>query len=87
MGLHGEKCGIGTIMTAKLHGLEWEKVRSALMDVHAPTTSSQIGITDQQVVDALLNGPSIRPDRFTILSQKKLTKESAMKLARSTGVV
>src|SRR2546426_7382262 len=57
MGLHGEKCGIGAIMIAKLHGLEWKKVRSALIDVHAPTTSSQIGITDQQVVDALLNGP------------------------------
>ena len=87
MGLHGEKCGIGTIMTAKLHGLEWENVRGALRDVHAPTSSSEIGITDQQVVDALLNGPSIRPDRFTILSQKKLTRDSALKLARSTGVV
>jgi glycerol-1-phosphate dehydrogenase [NAD(P)+] len=86
-GLHGEKCGIGTIMIAKLHGLEWEKVRSALREVHAPISAAQIGVTEPQVVDALLNAPSIRPDRFTILSQKKLSRERALELARSTGVV
>src|SRR5206468_3371031 len=54
-GLHGEKCGVGTIMIAKLHGLEWEKVRSALREVHAPVSAAQIGITESEVVDALLN--------------------------------
>ncbi len=87
LGLHGEKCGLATIMVAKLHRLEWEKVRDALRDVHAATRASQIGLTDKQVVEALVNAPSVRPDRFTILSRVKLTSDSARELARTTDVI
>ncbi|MEM3710266.1 MAG: sn-glycerol-1-phosphate dehydrogenase, partial [Nitrososphaerales archaeon] len=34
IGLHGEKCGIGAIMMAKLHNLEWEKIANSLKNVH-----------------------------------------------------
>jgi glycerol-1-phosphate dehydrogenase [NAD(P)+] len=87
LGLHGEKCGLATIMVAKLHRFEWEKVRAALRDVHAPIRASQLGLTDEQVVEALVNAPTVRPDRFTILSRAKLTADSARELARSTGVI
>ena len=87
VGLHGEKCGLGTIMVAKLHRLEWERVRSALRGVHAPTKASQIGLNEEQVVEALVNAPSVRPDRFTILSRVKLNPNSARELASTTGVI
>jgi glycerol-1-phosphate dehydrogenase [NAD(P)+] len=86
-GLHGEKCGIGTIMMAKLHGMEWRRVRSALQNVGAPVQASQIGVDDSKVTESLMKASSIRPDRYTILSRKKLTKKSATDLARSTGVI
>ncbi len=87
VGLHGEKCGLGTIMMMKLHGLEWEKVREALINVHAPTNAHELGLTSEQVVAALIKAPSIRPDRFTILHKVKLDKTAALELARSTLVV
>lgn len=86
-GLHGEKCGIGTIMMSKLHGLDWRHVRASLKDVGAPTSASEIGIGDSKVVESLVKASSIRPDRFTILSKRKLTETSALSLARSTGVI
>lgn len=86
-GLHGERVGIGTIMMAKLHGLDWERVAETLRNVGAPTTARQIGLTDEQVVEALVRAQSLRPDRYTILSKVALDKESARELARSVGVI
>jgi len=86
-GLHGEKCGIGTIMMAKLHGIDWRRVRSALRSVGAPVEASQIGVDDSKVVESLVRASSIRPDRYTILSRRKLTSRSARDLAMSTGVI
>lgn len=85
-GLHGEKCGIGTIMMAKLHGLDWRGVRSALINVHAPVSASEIGVSDSEVIESLIRASSIRPDRYTILSRNKMTRRSAAELAKSTGV-
>jgi len=86
-GLHGEKCGIGTIMMAKLHGIDWKSVRSALKNVGAPVEASQIGVDDSQVIQSLMKASSIRPDRYTILSRKKLSRKAATALAKSTGVI
>jgi len=86
-GLHGEKCGIGTIMMAKLHGADWRKIRTALKNVGAPVEASQIGVDDSKVVESLVKASSIRPDRYTILSRKRLTRKSATALARTTGVI
>lgn len=86
-GLHGEKCGIGTIMMAKLHGLDWRAVRSALVNVGAPVTASEIGVCDEKVIESLVRASSIRPDRYTILSRRRMNRRSAGELAGSTGVV
>jgi glycerol-1-phosphate dehydrogenase [NAD(P)+] len=86
-GLHGEKCGIGTIMMAKLHGLDWKKVRAALKNVGAPVKASAIGVDDSKVVQSLMKASSIRPDRYTILSRKKLDRDAAISLAKTTGVI
>ena len=86
-GLHGERVGIGTIMMAKLHGLDWERVAKTLENVGAPTTAKQIKLTDDQVVAALTTAQSLRPDRYTILSKIKLDKKSAHELAKSAKVI
>lgn len=86
-GLHGEKCGIGTIMMAKLQGSDWKRVRSALKSVRAPVQAADIGIDDSKVVESLVKASSIRPDRYTVLSRKKLNAKSARALATATGVI
>jgi glycerol-1-phosphate dehydrogenase [NAD(P)+] len=86
-GLHGEKCGIGTILIAKLQGLDWRAIRAALENVNAPTTAAGIEVSDDQVVEALVEASAIRPDRYTILSKAILTREAARELAEESGVV
>jgi glycerol-1-phosphate dehydrogenase [NAD(P)+] len=86
-GLHGEKCGIGTILSAKIQGLDWQSVRTALDDVKAPITAEQIEVTGEQVVEALVEAASIRPDRYTVLSEVKLDSRKAREIAEETGVI
>jgi len=85
-GLHGEKCGIGAVMMAKLQGGDWEAIRKALEEVGAPTRAFDLGLSEDEVVKALLLAPRIR-DRYTILNRVKLGAEEAYRLARETGVI
>jgi glycerol-1-phosphate dehydrogenase [NAD(P)+] len=87
IGLHGERVGIGTIMMAKLHGLNWEKISETLENVGAPTKAKQIRLSEEHVVRALTAAQSLRPDRYTILSKVRLDKKSAFELAKSVGVI
>ncbi|HPK80737.1 MAG TPA: NAD(P)-dependent glycerol-1-phosphate dehydrogenase [Methanoculleus sp.] len=80
-GLHGEKCGIGAIITMYLHGGDWEGIRDSLKKVGAPTTPAEIGIDDETAVEALLAARTIRPERFTILDMG-LTAASARDLVK-----
>lgn len=86
-GLHGEKCGIGAIIMAKLHGIEWESVANTLKDVGAPTTTREIGIDSSDVVKALVTASKLRPERYTILNKINLNEQTALELAKSTGVI
>lgn len=86
-GLHGEKCGIGTILSAKMQGLNWREVRRALRHVGAPTTGKEIDVRDDELVRALVAASSIRPDRYTILTRLELDDERARRLAEDTGVI
>lgn len=86
-GLHGEKCGIGSIMIARLHDIEWERIVSTLKDVGAPTTASEIGTDADIVVKALLTAATLRPERYTILNKVSLNEQKAFELAKSTGII
>jgi len=79
--LHGESCGIGTIISMYLHGGDWRGIRSSLRIIGAPVTPADVGIDDKVAVEALLMAKTIRPERFTIFDMG-LTKESAEKLVR-----
>ena len=84
--MHGEQCGVGTIMMAYLHGLDWEKFRDSLKTIGAPTTAKELGIDDETIIKALTIAHTIR-DRYTILGENGLTEEAAIKLAKATGVI
>jgi glycerol-1-phosphate dehydrogenase [NAD(P)+] len=86
-GLHGERVGLGTIMMAKLHNVDWEVIVETLERVGAPTKAKQIRLNEQQIVKSLLAAQSLRPDRYTILSTVNLNKSSALELARSVKVI
>ncbi len=87
IGLHGEKCGIGSIMMAKLQGQDWKKIVKTLKDVGAPTTAKQIGLKPDVIIKALTMAQGLRPERYTILKEIKMTEKRALSLAKSTKVI
>jgi glycerol-1-phosphate dehydrogenase [NAD(P)+] len=86
-GLHGEKTGLGAIMMARLHGLDWERIRRSLMEAGAPSSAKELGLTDAEVVEGILAAPDVRPERYTILHKLKLDAGQARALAKETGVI
>jgi glycerol-1-phosphate dehydrogenase [NAD(P)+] len=87
VGLHGEKCGIGTIMIAKLQGQDWKKIVKTLKDVGVPTTAKEIGLKSGILAKALTIAQSLRPERYTILKEVNMTEKKAVTLAKSTKVL
>jgi len=85
--LHGEQCGVGTIMMMYLHGGDWEEVRNALLTIGAPTTARALGVTDEEIIEALVHAHEIHTERYTILGDAGLNHEAAERLARITKVI
>ena len=87
IGLHGEKCGIGSIMIAKLQGQDWKKIVKTLKNVGAPTSAKEIGLKPGVLTKALTIAQSLRPERYTILKEINMTESKALKLAKRTKVL
>ncbi|OWT32996.1 NAD(P)-dependent glycerol-1-phosphate dehydrogenase [Methanobrevibacter sp. 87.7] len=85
--LHGEQCGIGTIMMMNLHGGDWKFIKNALESMKAPTTCYDVNIDPEDIIDALTMAHTIRPERYTILGDRGLSREAAYQLAIKTGVI
>lgn len=85
--LHGEQCGVGSIMMMYLHGGDWKRIRTALRRIGAPVNARELGVTEEQVIQALMTAHKIREDRFTILGESGLTREAAERVARITEVI
>jgi glycerol-1-phosphate dehydrogenase [NAD(P)+] len=86
-GLHGERVGLGTIIMAKLHNLDWNQIIRALKNIGAPTTAQELNLEEHDVVKALLLARSLRPDRYTILDKAGLDEQSAIRLIKDVGVL
>ena len=87
VGLHGEKCGIGAIMIAKLQGQDWKKIVKTLKNLGAPTTAKKIGLKPDTLAKALTIAQDLRPERYTILKEVDMTFKKAIELAKSTKVL
>lgn len=87
IGLHGEKCGIGAILIAKIQGQDWKKIIRMLKNVGAPTMAKEIELEPKILARALTIAQSLRPERYTILSKVKIDEEKAIVIAKSTGVL
>ena len=85
--LHGEQCGVGSIMTMYLHGGDWEQIRDSLKTIGAPTTARELGLSAEDVIDAMTHAHEIRSDRFTIHGDQGISEEVAETVARATGVI
>ncbi|MFH0897475.1 MAG: NAD(P)-dependent glycerol-1-phosphate dehydrogenase, partial [Candidatus Bathyarchaeota archaeon] len=65
--LHGEQCGIGSIMMAYLWRGNWKALKEKLEIIGAPTTAKELGVDTKCIVEALTSAHKVRSDRYTIL--------------------
>jgi glycerol-1-phosphate dehydrogenase [NAD(P)+] len=74
-------------LISKLQGQNWKQIVKALKDVGAPTTAKEIGLKSEILAKALTIAQSLRPERYTILKEIKMTEKRAFNLAKSTKVI
>ncbi len=85
--LHGEQVGLGTVMMMYLHGGDWEGIRQALLDIGSPTTAKAMGVSQSEVIEALVHAHEMKENRYTILGDRGLNYEAAERLAAITKVI
>ncbi|MEM3711678.1 MAG: sn-glycerol-1-phosphate dehydrogenase [Thermoprotei archaeon] len=85
-GLHGEYCGLGTIMMTYLQPRDSSEVKRLLETVSAPTTANQLDLKKEHIVKALTMAHKMR-NWYTILGSNGLSEGSAERLARYTGII
>lgn len=85
--LHGHQCGVGTILMMNIHGGDWEFIRDSLKAVGAPVNAKELGVCDEDIIEALTQAHTIRPERYTILGEDGISRDAAYELATKTGVI
>ena len=85
--MHGEQCGVGSVLSAYLHKADWKRIRNTLKQIGAPTTARELGVKDEDLVKALEMATSVRPERYTILHKLNLDREACEKVSKTTGVI
>ena len=85
--MHGEQCGVGTVLCSYLYRSNWQRIKTTLKKLGAPISAEELGVEDQEVVRAFEMAATIRPERYTILQKMNLNRESCERIAKATGVI
>jgi glycerol-1-phosphate dehydrogenase [NAD(P)+] len=85
--MHGEQCGVGSILTSFLHGSNWQQIKATLKHIGAPITAAELDVKDTDVVKAFQMAAQIRPERYTILHKLNLNYDACETVARATGII
>jgi glycerol-1-phosphate dehydrogenase [NAD(P)+] len=85
--LHGEKCGVGTILMAYLQGTRWKQIREKLRQLGAPVTACDLGASKEDIIAALELASTIRPERYTVLTKQNMNRDTCERIAKATAVI
>ncbi len=96
--MHGEQVGLATILMSMYHSeynknwwldekYQWYYIKSMLEKINAPVTVERLGIELDVLIDALVEGYKLRPNRYTILHKRPINKEEAVSLLKNTGIL
>lgn len=95
--MHGEQCGLGAIPLARYHEehnpnwwretkYQWRNIKQVLQGFGANPSLRRLGIDRELAARALVEGASIRPERYTIVHKRPLTVTEAASLLDETAV-
>ena len=90
-GTHGEQVGVGAIIMEYMHQHyygegDWELLKYSFEKILAPTTARELGLTKNQMLEALMYAKKIRPTRYTILEDQNPEKRDFEICLEKTGV-
>jgi len=85
--MHGEQCGVASIVTTYLQRGDWEELKHALVKIGAPTKASEINLTDEEFIEAVVNAHKVRKDRYTILGDNGVARDVVEDICIRTGVI
>jgi glycerol-1-phosphate dehydrogenase [NAD(P)+] len=82
---HGELAGAASLFTCFLHGDDalTRDIDACLTRHDLPRTPSDLGLSEDQFVQAVLRAPATRPDRYTILEYLDLDDNRAREHVRA----
>ncbi|MGH3735449.1 MAG: iron-containing alcohol dehydrogenase family protein [Micromonosporaceae bacterium] len=74
---HGEQVGFGALLCTFLRGdaARFDHLSACLARHGLPRTPDELGLTEEQLVAAVVAAPGTRPDRYTILEHLALTPD------------
>jgi len=85
--LHGEKCALGAYIMSYLHGIDYEKVREALVSYRLPTNFRDIKIFPKVLIKALSTAHKIRSDRRYTILKNGVSKKEAEKILTKLKII
>ena len=85
--LHGSQVAFGMYITAFIRTLlglasknSFEELKTIFKFLGLPISLHTVGLTKEQLTQAIIHAPKTRPDRYTILNKIELTKENITNL-------
>jgi len=96
--MHGEQVGLATILMSLYHSehnpdwwteekYQWYTIRQMIRKMNAPTTLEELKVEKDVVINAMVEGHKLRPERYTILHKRPLRRDEAEKLLKITGLL
>jgi glycerol-1-phosphate dehydrogenase [NAD(P)+] len=80
--MHGLQVAVSTLVMAAAHGRHLSELRQAYRRLGLPIHPCEIGLSVDDLADAVLAAPSIRPERYTVLNELDLSRSSVHELIR-----
>jgi len=84
--LHGEQVALGTILTTYFRGGDFRSLRDFLDALRLPLTAEGLGLSPQELVEAIVLAPRTRPERYTILEKIGVDENKAKEALVETGI-
>lgn len=79
---HGLQVALGTLLAGFMRKEPLEKLLTFARRLNLPTSYRDLGLSEEQFVQCLLNAPRTR-ERYTVLEAMKLDASSALSLIRN----
>ncbi len=78
--LHGEQVALGTLVAAAAHGEVPPELRGAFEALGLPRHPADLRLEVDELVQAVMQAPQTRPERYTILSETDLSRPAVEEL-------